>query len=471
MTFTGSANNYQVRMPTRNNAPPGDYMLFAMNAAGTPSIAKIIRLGSEAVTQELANGEYWFASPSSDQRLTAPSWNGFKSRMLNASVYNDQKWRVNYIGGRVYTIQNVGTGRYMEVENSACANLTQISGATSSASNNQRWVISKTGSNYQFRPVNCITKGLDREQDLNDANGILFNFIPNHAPQLWSVTPVNAGGNAPVGNPDTVTVAQNTSITIDPLANDTGTGLILNAPNPWSQQGGTVALVSNKLVYKSKATFTGTDRIWYTFKDSQNRVTNSVITITVTGGTTNPYPTATPDNVTTTTGTSITVDALANDTGNGLTLNPLNPWSWKGGTVSVSGNKVVYKSKAGFTGLDKVWYSFVDSQGRSNSGVINITVNSGGAGAFPVANSDTYYTARNTALTLSVLANDTSSSGKFIDNLFAYTSQGGTTTQTADGRVLYTPKNNFSGQDDFWYVMRDSEGRKNSAQVKINVAQ
>ena len=377
VTFTGSGGNYNVRMPSRNNAPPGNYMLFAMNSAGTPSVAKVIRLGNLNVTPELPNGDYWLASPSSGQRLTAPSWNGFKSKMLNANVYNDQKWRIRYQGSRVYTIQNVGTGRYMQVENAACSNLAQIGGSTSSNANHQRWVISKAGTNYHFRPVNCITKGLDRERNLNNANGIIFDFQANNVAQRWSVKSVNAGGNAPVGNPDTVSVARNTSITINPLANDTGSGLVLNAPNRWSQKGGSVALSNNRLVYRSKSTFTGTDKIWYTFKDNQGRTNNSVITITVTGGGNNDFP--------------------------------------------------------------------------------------------PVANNDRYTTPRNTAKTLNILANDSTSGGKAIDTLYQYSAKGGRTSRAPNGQVLYTPKRNFTGEDNFWYVMIDARGRKNSAQVKINV--
>jgi len=477
LTFTGSNNNYQVKMPARNNAPPGNYMLFAMNSAGTPSVAKVIRLGAENVAQELANGEYWLGSPSSTQRLTAPSWNGFKSKMFDASVYNDQKWRVKYLGSRVYTIQNVGTGRYMEVQNSACTNLAPISGSTSANSNNQRWVISKTGANYQFRPVNCITKGLDREGGANNANGILFDFIANHAPQLWSVklasSTVTNTGIAPVGKPDLATVAQNSFITITPLANDIGIGLVLNSPNAWSQKGGKVARVGNKLLYSPKFTFTGTDKIWYTFKDSRGRLSNSVVTITVTGGASNGgYPVANPDSINARTATRVTIDALANDTGSGLVLDTPNGWSWKGGRVSLSGNKFVYTSKAGFTGVDKIWYTFKDSRGRSNSSVINITVSGGGtADFFPIANSDIYTMPRNTSKTLNILANDRASSGKAIDTLFAYSAKGGTTSKTPDGQVLYKPKSNFTGFDSFWYVMIDAQGRKNSAQVRINVTQ
>ena len=470
VTFTGSNNNYQVKMPARNNAPPGNYMLFAMNSAGTPSVAKTVRLGAESVAQELADGDYWLASPTSGQNLTAPSWNDYKSKMLDPNIYTDQQWRIKYQGSRVYTIQNIATSRYMAVENSSCSNLAQISGATSANGENAKWVISKTGSNFQFRPLNCITKGLDREAGALGANGIIYNFIPNHAPQLWTLKPIAANA-APVAKPDDVSVVQNTSITISPLSNDTGTDLSLNAPNAWSLRGGSVALSGNNLVYKSNASFSGDDKIWYSVVDAQGRSSFSVINITVTAGNNNVYPTARPDSVNATAGVAITIDALANDIGNGLTMSTPNAWSAEGGQVSLSNNKLIYTANAGFNGTDKIWYAFTDSLGRGNFGVITITVTGGGVVDFyPIAIADNFTTARNTAKTLDILANDSTSGGIAIDTIYAYSAKGGTTSRTADGKVLFTPKTNFTGVDDFWYVMVDAQGRKNSAQVKITVS-
>ena len=563
VTFSGSNNNYNVKIPSRNHTPPGNYMLFAINTAGTPSIAKTILIGNEKVPQELNNGVYWLASPSSGQQLTAPSWNNYKSKMLDANPYDDQKWRIKYQGSRIYTIQNVGTGRYLEVENSACTDATQISGSTSSNENNQRWVISKTGNNYHFRPLSCIGKGLNRDQGVTDANGTISSFTPNNINQLWSLKAVSTDNLAPAGKPDFISVTQFTSITISPLANDTGSGLILNAPNPWSKEGGTVALVGNKLTYKSKSTFTGTDKIWYSLKDSQGRLSNSVITITVTAGNANPKavqdivnttgiattidalandsgtgltlnapnpwslkggsvslssnklrytpklgfngedkiwysmkdsqgrsswsvviinvsgntavnnspPTSSPDNVTTTTSAKITIDVLANDTGNGLVLEAPNPWSLKGGTVSLVSNKLEYKSKAGFTGSDNIWYVLRDSQGRTSNSRVDITVNAGSTSTapFPIANADTYTVSRNSTRTLNILNNDTPSTGLTIDTLYEYSSQGGKTTKINNREVSYTPKVGFTGVDDFWYVVIDSQGRKNSTKVTINV--
>jgi hypothetical protein len=58
-----------------------------------------------------------------------------------------------------------------------------------------------------------------------------------------------------------------------------------------------------------------------------------------------------------------------------LALNPFNSaWSQKGGKVSISNNKVNYQSKAGFTGVDKIWYTFKDVQGRSSWGEVTINL-------------------------------------------------------------------------------------------------
>ena len=189
LKFTRINNRYSLAMPSRNNAPPGNYMLFAMNSAGTPSLSKTITLGKKRVVQELKSGVYWLTSPANGQRLTALPRNDFRSSMLDENTNNNQKWRISYKGSRVYTIRNLATGRFMEVENSSCTNSAGISGSTSADANNQRWVISKTGSNFQFRPVNCITKGLNREGNANDVEGTIKDFMPNKAAQLWKLDP------------------------------------------------------------------------------------------------------------------------------------------------------------------------------------------------------------------------------------------------------------------------------------------
>jgi hypothetical protein len=46
LTYTASGTSLNVNLPASANiAPPGYYMLFVFNAAGAPSLARVIRLG------------------------------------------------------------------------------------------------------------------------------------------------------------------------------------------------------------------------------------------------------------------------------------------------------------------------------------------------------------------------------------------------------------------------------------------
>ena len=287
---------------------------------------------------------------------------------------------------------------------------------------------------------------------------------------MGCVAEVVQTGPPPVGTPDNVTVAAGGTITIDVLSNDIGRGLTLSAPNAWSLKGGNVSLVNNQLVYKPKQGYAGSDNIWYVFSDNLGRTNSGQVNITVTGTVTvvNPVPVGNPDDVSVAAGSTITIDVLANDIGNGKVLSAPSPWSLRGGNVSLVDNKLVYKPKVGFTGSDNIWYTFSETQGRSSFGQVNITVTSVAVDFFPIANSDNFTTAQNTAKTLDILANDRTSGGISIDTLYAYSAKGGTTSRS-NNKVLYTPKTGFTGEDNFWYVMIDSQGRKNSAQVIINV--
>ncbi len=417
LDFEDINNGVRVTLPdSANIAPPGYYLLHLINNKGVPSEAHIIRISS---TAQLNIGPYPIAIADT---ATATSGTAITIDVL---------------------ANDTGNGKGLVV-----VNRYSREGGTVSLSENKTVYTPRAG----FSGTDTFWYSMEDDQGRTNSAKVTISVTPNVYPSA---------------TPDNVSTTGSGSITIDALANDSGSGLTLNTPNPWSQKGGNVALSNNKVTYKPKAGFNGEDKIWYSLQDNQGRSNNSVINIMVSGnndpGT--AFPTATQDNVTTTTGSTTTIDVLANDTGSGLVLNAPNPWSLKGGTVSLVSNKLVYTSKAGFTGSDNIWYAFRDSLGRSNNGQVNITVTSGNA--FPVANPDSFTTARNTAKLLDVLANDTGSSIVF-DTLYAYSAKGGTTSR-ANGKVLYTPKTNFSGEDNFWYVMIDSQGRKNSAQVIVNV--
>ncbi len=179
----------------------------------------------------------------------------------------------------------------------------------------------------------------------------------------------------PAGKADEVTVASGQRITIDALTNDTGAGLTLQLTSDWSNKGGSVSVVDNKLIYEPKSNYVGDDKVWYQIKDYLGREHFSVVNIAVES---DPYPEGNADEVTAVAGQQMTIDVLANDTGRDLVIEALDSsWSEKGGRVVLVNNKILYTPKAGYEGRDRIWYNFKDSLGREDYGEVSIMVSSG----------------------------------------------------------------------------------------------
>ena len=266
----------------------------------------------------------------------------------------------------------------------------------------------------------------------------------------------------PQGNPDFASTTQDSAITIDVLANDTGTGLVLSSTNDWSESGGSVTISNNKINYQPKSGFTGNDRLWYVFRDSQGRRNFGVVNITVSGS---AYPVGNPDTVSTALNSPLTIDVLANDIGSGLSLTSSNPWSLKGGRVAISNNRISYTPKQDFSGEDKLWYVFQDSSGRVNSS--SVTINVTGTSAYPVAYTDSVSVAAGSSVTFNAMGNDTGT-GLWVSEVNAYSVNGGTISN-ANNQLTYTPRAGYKGTDSFWYVITDIIGRTNSAKVTVSV--
>ena len=173
-----------------------------------------------------------------------------------------------------------------------------------------------------------------------------------------------------------------------------------------------------------------------------------------------------PDNVSTSQNSAITIDVLANDIGTGLEIVSSNPWSQKGGTVAIADNKINYKPRNGFLGVDKLWYVLKNAQGRSNFSEVTITV-SAVSSANPVGTPDSVSTSSNTPVIIDVLANDIGA-GLTLVSSNPWSSKGGNVS-VANERIVYSPKQDFIGEDKLWYVFQDSQGRTNYSEVVINV--
>src|SRR5581483_2796287 len=97
---------------------------------------------------------------------------------------------------------------------------------------------------------------------------------------------------APVANPDSASITENTSTIVSPLDNDTvqtpGGSLTIIDVSPTN---GTASIVGNTVQFTPTTNFVGTATIGYTISDGIGGTNSSLITITVT----NIAPIANPD--------------------------------------------------------------------------------------------------------------------------------------------------------------------------------
>lgn len=260
-------------------------------------------------------------------------------------------------------------------------------------------------------------------------------------------------------------------ITIDVLANDTGSGLFIeevDQPAPYGT--GASAIVNNKVVYTPPAGFVGTTSFYYGIKDSEGRITSAELTITVSQATvSSPWPTAGNDWANTNSTTPIWINPFWNDTGDGLTISSVNEWTTQGSKVKIINNHLYYTPSSSAKGEDEFWYVISDSQGRTNAArVIVKVVHEIDIGPYPKAGADTYTIIKNSSDNiLSVFDNDTGS-GLEVKHVYDWTEKGGR-TYDLDETVKYSPPAGFVGVDEFWYTLKDAHGRTNSAKVTVNV--
>ena len=165
---------------------------------------------------------------------------------------------------------------------------------------------------------------------------------------------------------DTATVVVGNTVSIDVLANDTGSSLSIDSVDAvWT---GSISIVNGKINYVSDGNYTGLVTVWYGIIDANGNHDGANIAINIVN---NTGLSANDDAATVKQGDTILIDVLANDTGSGLTLEAVDDvWT---GAISIENGKVKYIA-SGATGTLDVWYGISDSNGNYDGGNVTITI-------------------------------------------------------------------------------------------------
>ncbi|HET8529293.1 MAG TPA: Ig-like domain-containing protein, partial [Gaiellaceae bacterium] len=343
----------------------------------------------------------------------------------------------------------------------------------------QHGTVSLTGSTVQYTPA----------PDYNGPDGFTYTVCDdgstNGRPDplcatgsvTLTVTPVN---DPPVPTADQATVAEDSSVLVDVVANDSAgpadeAGQTLTLQSVGAPGRGTAVVKNGKLLYTPSPDANGPDTVTYTVCDdgttngaADPRCSTGTLTLTITE--VNDSPQAGNDELTVPAGGSGSVDVLANDVAgpaneSDQTLSitavgtPLN-----GGTATAQGGTITYTAPAGYTGLDQLTYTICDNgttagapAPRCDTAVVDVGVGVSAFNHTPQAHNGTAAMGEDDpplAIDLAPLVGDRESSPAAMTYEIVQQPARGHVT-VAGSVATYTPNPYTRGTDSFSYHVTD----------------
>lgn len=367
------------------------------------------------------------------------------------------------------------------------------------------WTVNSTTGAITFTPEANYTGSVTNiSYTVDDNNGA------TSSPATVSVT-ITGVNDAPTANNDVDTVAEDGTVAVDVLANDTdldgtlvpatvqivgtaapGNPLIVAGQGTW-----TVNTTTGEISFTPEANYTGAvTPISYTVQDNSG-ATSSSATVSVTITPVNDAPTAVGDSDTVAEDGSVVIDVLANDSDIDGTLDPAtvqivgttNPgdslvvggegtWS-----VNTTTGEITFTPEADFDGsVTNIGYTVDDNNGAtSNPAIVAVSITPSNDAPYTTNDSDTVL--EDGSVAIDVLANDTDVDGTIVASTvqivgttnpgdpLTVPGEGQWTVNSTTGEITFTPEADYAGSvTDISYTVRDNNGALSSpATVSVTI--
>ncbi|EMC9923755.1 tandem-95 repeat protein [Vibrio parahaemolyticus] len=224
-----------------------------------------------------------------------------------------------------------------------------------------------------------------------------------------------------------------------------------------------ISIVSGVATITPTADWNGKETITFTAKDPSGESISQTVNFSVA-----PVADIVADNATVVEDTPTIIKVLGNDTFEGddqvVSLDTNNGPA--NGTVSVNPDgSVTYTPNDNYHGTDSFTY-IVTSGGVSESTTVNVDVTP--VNDAPVAKDDIATTQEDTAVTIDALPNDTDADGDKLSIESASVPKDQGTVEVVDGKLVFTPAENFNGDAEITYAVTDGQ-LTDEAKVTVTV--
>jgi hypothetical protein len=191
---------------------------------------------------------------------------------------------------------------------------------------------------------------------------------------LFAITVTNVN-DAPVAVADSVTVDEDSQVTISILANDSDLDDDPLTVDSISALNGSVVLNNDQSVlYTPNANYNGSDTISYTISDGNGSSDSAIVDVTITS--INDVPVAVDDAATITEGESLSFAVLDNDSDDDNDTLTISTADAANGSVVINiDNSLTYTPDVTFVGVENIVYTIQDGNGGTGAATLIVAVN------------------------------------------------------------------------------------------------